>query len=117
MATPFVAKALQKLLPKTLPPSLSAKPGNLYQVLARYPRDGVGQHVYQTRWSSKGIEGCYWQITRASLKHDGAHGKAWGRLIWRGKDVSPHEERIKGGLKYTWSQGVSQNQRPRGSQS
>ncbi|KAI0269183.1 hypothetical protein BC834DRAFT_865210 [Gloeopeniophorella convolvens] len=107
MSTANIAAAFQKLLPKRLPPGLSSTPGNLYQVLARYPKDGVGQHVYQTRWTAKGIEGCYWTVTRTSLKDGGSHGKAWGRLVWRGKDVSPREERIRGGLKYAWSHGAS----------
>jgi small subunit ribosomal protein S34 len=126
-----VFAAFQKLLPKNLPPGLSTKPANLYQVLSRYAADGIGQHVYQTRWTSKGISDCYWTITRTSLKNDGTHGKAWGRLVWRGqsiecffetcgaccanyacisgigKEVSPREERIRGGLKYSWKNGVS----------
>ena len=84
MASTGVASALKKLLPSNLPPSLSSRPGNLYQVLSRYPRDGVGQRVYQTRWGMKGIEDCYWEVTRTKLKLEGTHGKAWGRLIWRG---------------------------------
>ncbi|OBZ76455.1 hypothetical protein A0H81_03815 [Grifola frondosa] len=49
MSTP-VATALRKLLPSKLPPSLSSHPGNLYQILSRYSKDGVGQRVHQTRW-------------------------------------------------------------------
>ncbi|KAH9999360.1 hypothetical protein BJV77DRAFT_1058402 [Russula vinacea] len=102
-----VFAAFQKLLPKNLPPGLSTRPANLYQVLARYGADGVGQRVYQTRWTTKGISDCYWTVTRTTLKKGGTHGKAWGRLVWRGKEVSPREERIRGGLKYSWKHGVS----------
>ncbi|KAI0303204.1 hypothetical protein BC826DRAFT_948236 [Russula brevipes] len=103
-----VVAAFQKLLPKNLPPSLSTQPANLYQVLSRYAQDGVGQRIHQTRWTSKGISDCYWAVTRTSLKKGGTHGKAWGRLVWRvGKEVSPQEERIRGGLKYSWKNGVS----------
>ncbi|KAN0062359.1 hypothetical protein ACQY0O_005241 [Thecaphora frezii] len=28
---------------------------------------------------------CYWEVTRVKLKDGGRHGKAWGRLVWRGK--------------------------------
>ena len=83
MAT-SVASALQKLLPSSLPPSLSSRPGNLYQVLSRYSKDGVGQRVHQVRWGSKGIEDCYWEVTRTRLKLGGKHGKAWGKLVWKG---------------------------------
>ena len=82
--TTSVASALQKLLPSSLPPSLSSRPGNLYQVLSRYSKDGVGQRVHQVRWGSKGIEDCYWEVTRTRLKLGGKHGKAWGKLIWKG---------------------------------
>ncbi|KAF9815543.1 hypothetical protein IEO21_04543 [Rhodonia placenta] len=102
-----VAAALKKLLPKQLPPSLSSRPGNLYEVLARYPQDGIGQRIHQTRWTAKGISDCYWEVTRTKLKLEGMHGKAWGVLTWRGKRVSEQEEKIPGGLKYRWAQGAS----------
>ncbi|KAI0676994.1 hypothetical protein C8Q78DRAFT_1073741 [Trametes maxima] len=102
-----VQAALRKLLPSQLPPSLSSLPGNLYEVLSRYPQDGIGQRVYQTRWGSKGIEGSYWEVTRTQLKCEGKHGKAWGVLVWKGKRVSEHDEKIPGGLKYRWSVGES----------
>lgn len=98
-----------------LPPTLArtAKPHkNLYQLLSALPNDGVGTRVRQRRWVSKGLdvehdvdlkehvtalleegaketkdEGhlCYWEITKVRLKDGGNHGKAWGRLVWRGK--------------------------------
>jgi hypothetical protein len=87
--------ALRHLKPllKSLPQAAISKlhnidtrtPRTLYQTLSRLPRDGVGAHVFQTRWQSKGIEGCYWEVTRVKLKNEGNHGKAWGKLIWRGK--------------------------------
>jgi small subunit ribosomal protein S34 len=129
MSTANFAAAFQKLLPKNLPPGLSTKPANLYQVLSRYARDGVGQRIHQTRWTSKGISDCYWEVTRTSLKKGATHGKAWGHLVWRGQlccmfsldcgircanylfgignKISPREERIRGGLKYSWKSGAS----------
>ncbi len=79
-----VALALKSLLPSKLPPSLLSQSSTLYRVLSRYPRDGVGQRVHQTRWSAKGIEGCYWEVTRSKLKLEGNHGQVWGKLVWRG---------------------------------
>lgn len=31
---------------------------------------------------------CYWEVTRVRLKDEGRHGKAWGRLVWRGESLS-----------------------------
>ena len=83
-----ISHSLQKLLPKTLPPSLQNNPGNLYQVLSRTPSGGVGKRVYQLRWSEKGIEDCYWIVTQSRFKCEGKHGKAWGHLYWKGASWS-----------------------------
>ena len=80
-----MTSALKSLLPKQPPPSLYSRPGSLYEVLARYPKDGVGQHVHQTRWGYKNIVGSYWVVTRSKLKQEGLHGKAWGQLYWKGE--------------------------------
>ncbi|KIJ20102.1 hypothetical protein PAXINDRAFT_126562 [Paxillus involutus ATCC 200175] len=101
------SRAILKLLPSPLPPSLRTTPANLLQVLSRYPNNGIGQKVHQIRWREKSIEDCYWEVTRSNIKLGGSHGKAWGRLVWKGKPVSEHEERIPGSLKYKWSTGTS----------
>ncbi|KAF8529249.1 hypothetical protein BU17DRAFT_37295 [Hysterangium stoloniferum] len=83
---------------------------NLYQTLSLLPKDGVGSYVAQARWAAKGIPSCYWYVTRVKLKDGGLHGKAWGRLFWRGvvqfrlrgRRPVKEEELIKGGLKYGW---------------
>ena len=77
--------SLKKLIPPSTVAQISNQPRNLYQTLSRLPKDGVGSRVFQTRWQSKGIEGCFWEITRVSLKMEGTHGKAWGKLVWRGE--------------------------------
>lgn len=79
-----VLVALKKLLPSNLPAALAKRPGTLYHVLSRYPRDGVGQKVHQLRWTTKGLADCYWQVTRTRLKLEGKHGVAWGKLFWKG---------------------------------
>ncbi|KAF9076516.1 hypothetical protein BDP27DRAFT_1313467, partial [Rhodocollybia butyracea] len=101
-----LGRSLQKLLPIQLPPSLVASPGNLYQVLSRTPSGGVGRRVYQLRWSQKNIPDCYWVITRTKFKCEGKHGRAWGKLFWKGNQVGGIE-RIRGSLKYTWAEGMS----------
>ena len=88
MVASKVASALKQLLPAELPPSLRSGSGTLYSVLSRYPKDGVGQRVHQTRWSMKGIADSYWMVTRTKLKLEGKHGKAWGKLYWKGVSSS-----------------------------
>ncbi|KAJ3829054.1 hypothetical protein F5880DRAFT_1525619 [Lentinula raphanica] len=123
-----LVETIRKLLPERLPPSLVSRPGNLYEILSRTPSGGVGKHVHQLRWSQKSIPDCYWVVTRSQFKCEGKHGKAWGKLVWKGKYfymfscdkswnygvsfilgriVSEREERIRGSLKYTWAEGQS----------
>ncbi|KAG7096648.1 hypothetical protein E1B28_004064 [Marasmius oreades] len=106
---PAIPHSLQKLLPKRLPPSLApTRSGTLYEILSKTPSGGVGKHVHQTRWSKKKIPDCFWVVTRTKFKCEGKHGKAWGKLVWRGKVVSTQEERIRGSLKYKWAEGRSE---------
>jgi small subunit ribosomal protein S34 len=86
MTTSAINKALRALMPKeTLAQlALANKSGNLYEVLSRQPRDGVGSIVHQPRWTGKNIVGSYWLVTRIVLKGKGDHGKAWGKLVWKG---------------------------------
>ncbi|KAG5644581.1 hypothetical protein DXG03_008155 [Asterophora parasitica] len=102
-----VARSIQKLLPNSLPPSLASRPGNLYEIISRAPDGGVGRKVHQIRWNEKQIGESYWLVTRSQFKCQGKHGKAWGLLFWKDKLVSEKEERIRGSLKYTWSEGPS----------
>ncbi|EJU06069.1 hypothetical protein DACRYDRAFT_39698, partial [Dacryopinax primogenitus] len=74
----------------------------LFQVLSRLPADGVGYGLLQTRWRGKGIRNSYWVVSRVRLRMGGERGKVWGRLVWKGKVVSPKPEEIRGGLKYFW---------------
>ncbi|KAF8974669.1 hypothetical protein BDZ97DRAFT_41894 [Flammula alnicola] len=103
-----LSQTFRRLLPtKDLPPVLKARCGNLYEVLSRTPTGGVGLEVHQTRWNERNITNSYWVITRSQFKLQGTHGKAWGRLYWKGVLVSPADERIPGALKYTWKEGRS----------
>ncbi|KAF9471843.1 hypothetical protein BDN70DRAFT_887690 [Pholiota conissans] len=106
--TAALSQTLKHFLPtRGLPPVLQPRCGNLYEVLSRTPTGGVGMEVHQTRWGHKNIENSYWVITRSQFKLQGKHGKAWGRLYWKGVPVSERDERIRGSLKYTWSEGRS----------
>ena len=80
--------ALAKLLPAAKPTAnatLNPYPTTLYRTLSRLRNDGVGALVAQRRWDAKNIPGSYWKVTRVKLKDEGKHGRAWGRLIWRGQ--------------------------------
>lgn len=120
--------ALGKFFQIPLQKSLKGSQKNLYQVLGGLPRDGVGSLVSQSRWASKGIQGCFYYITRVKLKTASNHGKAWGILFWNGKDFicflasswatiinaslvkgkplgerkAIEETKIPGSLKYAW---------------
>ena len=87
MATAAASSLSAKVLPSVLPKSspFLRKSGTLYQVLSGLPKDGVGLKVSQSRWGKKGISDSYWEITRVRLKDEGNHGKAWGKLVWRGE--------------------------------
>ncbi|KAF8351188.1 hypothetical protein F5887DRAFT_875517 [Amanita rubescens] len=110
--TPNIARSLKKLLPNDLPPSLTSRSGNLYEVLSRKPDGGVGKEIHQMRWNNKQIEGSYWKVTRSKFRCEGKCGTAWGILYWKGKRVTAREEEIRGGLKYTWAEGRSKPLKP-----
>ncbi|KAF8803794.1 hypothetical protein BYT27DRAFT_7225732 [Phlegmacium glaucopus] len=107
--TSIISQSLKhlRLQKNQLPPALKPKTKNLYQILSRTPTGGVGTEVHQVRWSEKHISDSYWVITRSKFKCEGNHGKAWGRLYWKGVLVSPREELIRGALKFAWKDGRS----------
>mmetsp|Transcript_6055 Transcript_6055/g.9148 ORF Transcript_6055/g.9148 Transcript_6055/m.9148 type:complete len:132 (-) Transcript_6055:41-436(-) len=43
----------------------------------------------------------YWILRRVVLSKDQDHGKAWGRLVWRGRPQS-HDQRIHSARKHQW---------------
>ena len=76
----------ERLLPKPSerPPTLSSLPASLPRVLSRTPDGGIGRRVHQVRWSEKQIPDSYWVVSRTQFKLGGSHGKAWGKLYWKG---------------------------------
>ncbi|KAF8583956.1 hypothetical protein K439DRAFT_1347357, partial [Ramaria rubella] len=106
-----IVNSLQTMASSLLPPAIARliKPNpivqnhsrTLYETLSRMPGDGIGTRVTQARWAAKGIQNCYWEVTKVQIKDAGKHGKAWGRLVWRGPRPGG-ERRIPGGLKYGW---------------
>lgn len=89
-------QAIARLVPTTpidATTTIFPHPTTLYRTLSRLPQDGVGARVSQRRWEAKGIQGSYWEVTRTRLKLDGTHGKAWGKLIWKGMRLNSLLER------------------------
>ena len=82
----FLLRALHSSASPALRNADPRVPRSLFETLSRLPKDGVSSRVFQTRWQSKGIEGCYWEITRVKMKNGGKNGRAWGKLVWRGKN-------------------------------
>jgi small subunit ribosomal protein S34 len=83
----LIVKTLKSVAPlqkSEFPPILRRSTGNLYEVLSRKPTGCLGMEVHQTRWNEKNIADSYWVVTRAQFKNEGKHGKAWGKLFWRG---------------------------------
>ena len=115
---PLLTKALLRSQLSTPPllASLSNAHATLPQLLASLPSSGVGAKIRQRRWLAKGLDvpagqalsgpvpreeraqageaGCYWLVTRTQLKERGKHGKAWGRLVWRGEWALLHRARV-----------------------
>lgn len=88
-------KPVLSLLSKASLDAHTPRPRKLHDTLSRMPHDGVGARVHQTRWASKGIEGCYWEISRVKLRREGSRGDVWGRLVWRGECVFLDSEKKK----------------------
>ncbi|KAG8985525.1 hypothetical protein FRB94_004887 [Tulasnella sp. JGI-2019a] len=105
-ATNLPAKLLSELLPSS---PLLKRRGSLYRVLSILPKDGVGAKVTQARWEHKGIPNSYWEITRVRLRNEGKNGKAWGRLVWKGRQIHEQDTMIPRGLKYTWKEFAAQD--------
>ena len=82
----LINKTLKNVAKSELPPILRRATGNLFEVLSRRPTGCIGMKVHQTRWSEKQIDDSYWVVSRARFKDEGKHGKAWGKLYWRGKN-------------------------------
>ncbi|TPX61003.1 hypothetical protein SpCBS45565_g07370 [Spizellomyces sp. 'palustris'] len=74
---------------------------NLLELIAHRPEGGAGLRVVPTIWYTKGWHDCYWTVTETKLKNDMAHGKVYGRLTWRGKEVEKNDQ-IRAALKHKW---------------
>jgi small subunit ribosomal protein S34 len=90
MSTARSVKRVYEALSRTqhgtkVPSVLKETQQNLYEVLARLPESGKGVKVHQTRWSTKGFNNCYYEVTHAETKNEGKNGRAWGIPVWMGE--------------------------------
>jgi small subunit ribosomal protein S34 len=77
----------------------SKSSGSLFQILNGLRYFGVGSKVTRNIYR---FPETYWIVTRVQLSKDQLHGKAWGRMVWRGR-LKDEEERIGSPLKKEWS--------------
>ncbi|KAL1407419.1 hypothetical protein Q8F55_006852 [Vanrija albida] len=88
-------------------------PAHLPRLLANLPNNGRAQLVRPAQWPKDS----FYKVSAARLKFRQPDGgdvsvgaKAWGQVFWKGKLVQPRgregrpDPRIRGGLKYVWSQ-------------
>lgn len=71
-------------------------------VISKLPKVDSNMRVAQSRWKGVSDEDTFWTITRCKLRA-GGHGSVYGKLTWKGKDVTRKEdELIRGSNKYNW---------------
>jgi small subunit ribosomal protein S34 len=78
----FSTKLLKAVAPNSV---LLKNRGTLYDTLSTLPREGVGLLMRQKRWDVVGRKDTYWEVTRVKIKNEGRNGKAWGRLVYKGR--------------------------------
>ncbi|KAJ1632724.1 hypothetical protein T492DRAFT_986260 [Pavlovales sp. CCMP2436] len=65
------------------------------------PNRGIGTRFVRKSWDRNGYEDSHWTVTRIRFKPDGCHGKAWGKLTWRGAEPT-WEKEVRSPLKREW---------------
>jgi small subunit ribosomal protein S34 len=78
---------------------MSSKPQALFNVVNGLRHFGVGAKVTRSIYK---FPDTYWILTKVKLSKDQSHGKAWGRLIWRGR-AKEKDEKIGCPLKTQWT--------------
>ncbi|KAL1524445.1 hypothetical protein AB1Y20_019340 [Prymnesium parvum] len=108
--TAMASRACSSLELSILEPPAPRQRANLFDLLARRPKYGVGCKVYRTLWEKNGYEPAlhHWQITRTKdfkiKSFNGSsfqRGKAYGIKIWKGVPVG-RETRVTSGHKREW---------------
>ncbi|KAI9471556.1 hypothetical protein BX667DRAFT_533155 [Coemansia mojavensis] len=103
-----MSKLAAQILTKTgIPPTVAfeAKPKTLPELLNVQRKNAYKVKVMPTHWFEKGFDGCYYEIHKAKYKrylNEPTHGKAWGILFWRGKQMTDKPYKIRGCLKFNW---------------
>eukprot|EP00302_Diacronema_sp_CCMP2436_P016399 CAMPEP_0179877364 /NCGR_PEP_ID=MMETSP0982-20121206/24755_1 /TAXON_ID=483367 /ORGANISM="non described non described, Strain CCMP 2436" /LENGTH=217 /DNA_ID=CAMNT_0021769967 /DNA_START=137 /DNA_END=789 /DNA_ORIENTATION=+ len=74
---------------------------NLFDLASLMPNRGIGTRFVRKSWDRNGYEDSHWTVTRIRFKPDGCHGKAWGKLTWRGAEPT-WEKEVRSPLKREW---------------
>ncbi|KAJ1781724.1 hypothetical protein GGH19_001123 [Coemansia sp. RSA 1807] len=103
-----MSKLAAKILTKSgIPPTVEfvTKPKTLPELLNVQRLNAYKMKVMPTHWFDKGFDDCYYEVHRVKYKRylgEPTHGKAWGILTWKGKQVNDQPRKIQGGLKFNW---------------
>jgi hypothetical protein len=74
---------------------------SLVDVVTRLPNLGVGARVARKAWVPHNDS--YWEVTDVKLRGpDGAQGRVWGVLTWRGRRAEGPPRQIGGAAKKEW---------------
>lgn len=76
---------------------------NLYDIVTRLPRNGVGYKLRRKTWP----ENSYWKLTQVKISVKQSvegmnHGKAWGHFTWLGDEKNEEPTRVRGAHKKVW---------------
>lgn len=70
----------------------------VYEILSKLPKHGVGAKLKREKW----MNDSFWEITKVKMDQNGASGKSYGLLTWRGNRQNEEPKRINGSLKKLW---------------
>lgn len=82
--------------------SVKWRPKNFFELASLFRDYGVGMKFYRKTWKYE--EPCYYVVKKIKITRnddDMIRGKAWGDLVWRGKEVS-QGVRIRSPYKREW---------------
>lgn len=85
-----------------LSPPTNPHPSTVIQAASALPNYGVGASFRRSTWPATG---CHWTVARVAPAADGAHGRAWGVLMWKGVVAKGGPGRpvpVRGALKPVW---------------
>mmetsp|Transcript_4234 Transcript_4234/g.10937 ORF Transcript_4234/g.10937 Transcript_4234/m.10937 type:complete len:124 (-) Transcript_4234:316-687(-) len=82
-------------------PKWETRQKNFFELATTLPRNGAGYRFARRIWLKDGRCDSFWTVVGLKLKPDGLHGKAYGRLTWRGRQ-DPRIREIRSPRKRGW---------------